>query len=66
MSYQPHTSEDVGRMLNALGLDDVERLFDPIPAELRAPADPELVRLAEVPLPAELAQRRPAGRAQAS
>jgi hypothetical protein len=30
------------------------------------PADPELVRLAEVPLPAELAQRRPAGRAQAS
>jgi glycine cleavage system pyridoxal-binding protein P len=31
LSYQPHTSEDVDRMLAALGLDDVDQLFQPIP-----------------------------------
>ena len=44
MSYQPHTSEDVERMLTALGLDDVDQLFQPIPSDLRAPADLDLPR----------------------
>ena len=44
LSYQPHTSEDVDRMLAALGLDDVDQLFQPIPSELRAPADLDLPR----------------------
>ena len=44
MSYQPHTSEDVDRMLAALGLDDVDQLFKPIPSELRAPPDLDLPR----------------------
>ena len=44
MSYQPHTSEDVDRMLAALGLDDVDQLFQPIPSDLRAPADLDLPR----------------------
>jgi len=44
LSYQPHTSEDVDRMLAALGLDDVDQLFKPIPSELRAPAGLDLPR----------------------
>ncbi|HEX8133374.1 MAG TPA: glycine dehydrogenase, partial [Actinomycetes bacterium] len=57
MSYQPHTSEDVGRMLAALGLDDVDELFKPIPAELRAPAGLDLPRPhAEQEVAAELAR----------
>ena len=36
MPYGPHTSDDRGRMLAALGLDDVDALFDDIPPELRA------------------------------
>jgi glycine dehydrogenase subunit 1 len=57
VSYQPHTSEDVGRMLDTLGIDDVEQLFDPIPADLRAPADLDLPRPhAEQEVAAELAR----------
>jgi glycine dehydrogenase subunit 1 len=57
LSYQPHTSEDVGRMLAALGLDDVEELFRPIPAGLRAPDDLDLPRPhAEQEVAAELAR----------
>jgi glycine dehydrogenase subunit 1 len=44
LSYQPHTSEDVDRMLAALGLDDVDQLFQPIPSDLRAPATLDLPR----------------------
>ena len=44
LSYQPHTSEDVDRMLAALGLDDVDQLFQPIPSDLRAPAALDLPR----------------------
>ncbi len=45
MPYGPHTSADRARMLDALGLNSVDRLFDDIPAGLRATAldlpDPE-------------------------
>src|SRR5438046_1713491 len=44
LSYQPHTSEDVDRMLTALGLDDVDQLFQHIPSDLRAPTDLDLPR----------------------
>src|SRR3954447_6664330 len=36
MSYQPHTDEDRARMLSALGIDSVDRLFDDIPPAVRA------------------------------
>ena len=36
MPYGPHAAADRERMLEALGLDSVDRLFDDIPAELRA------------------------------
>jgi len=36
MSYIPHTADDVKRMLEAAGVDSIERLFDAIPAGLRA------------------------------
>ncbi len=36
MVYGPHTSEDRGRMLAALGIDSVEALFDDIPQAVRA------------------------------
>ena len=48
MPYGPHTGEDRERMLAALGIPDVDVLFDDIPAELRAselrlpPPEPEL------------------------
>ena len=48
MPYGPHTKADRERMLSALGLDSVDRLFDDIPPELRAspldlpPPEPEL------------------------
>ena len=48
MPYGPHTTADRERMLSALGLDSVDRLFDDIPPGLRAspldlpPPEPEL------------------------
>jgi glycine dehydrogenase subunit 1 len=36
MPYGPHAAADRERMLGALGLDSVDRLFDDIPADLRA------------------------------
>ena len=36
MVYGPHTASDRERMLAALGIDSVERLFDDIPASVRA------------------------------
>src|SRR4051812_7119276 len=36
MPYQPHTDDDRARMLSALGIDSVSRLFDDIPAGVRA------------------------------
>ncbi len=48
MPYGPHTGDDRARMLAALGIDSVDRLFDDIPAHLQAselrlpPPEPEL------------------------
>ncbi|HSH22353.1 MAG TPA: aminomethyl-transferring glycine dehydrogenase subunit GcvPA [Candidatus Caenarcaniphilales bacterium] len=48
MAYGPHTSADRSRMLGALGIDSVDRLFDDIPVAVRAngldlpPPEPEL------------------------
>ena len=48
MPYGPHTASDRERMLAALGIDTVDRLFDDIPVALRAtpldlpPPEPEL------------------------
>src|SRR4051794_23187698 len=36
MPYGPHTADDRQRMLEALGLDSVDQLFEDIPVELRA------------------------------
>jgi glycine dehydrogenase subunit 1 len=36
MPFIPHTEEEIARMLKAVGADDVEQLFDEIPAGLRA------------------------------
>jgi glycine dehydrogenase subunit 1 len=38
MPFIPHTDEDVGEMLAAIGVRDIEALFEEIPAALRAPA----------------------------
>ncbi len=35
MPFVPHTEQDVRDMLDAIGVDDIEALFDEIPAELR-------------------------------
>ena len=48
MPYGPHTAGDRERMLEALGIDTVDALFDDIPADVRAsglnlpPPEPEL------------------------
>ena len=34
MPYIPHTCSDVGLMLEAIGVDEIETLFDEIPSEL--------------------------------
>ena len=36
MAYIPHTPEDVAQMLQVIGVNSIEVLFDEIPAELRA------------------------------
>jgi len=36
MPFIPHTEEDVKSMLDAIGVESIENLFDEIPAELRA------------------------------
>jgi glycine dehydrogenase subunit 1 len=38
MPFIPHTDDDVRTMLDAIGVDDVEALFDEIPPGLRCPA----------------------------
>ncbi len=35
MSFIPHTENEIREMLDAIGVDSIERLFDEIPAELR-------------------------------
>jgi glycine dehydrogenase subunit 1 len=48
MPYGPHAADDRARMLGAIGIDSVDRLFDDIPEALRArpldldPPEPEL------------------------
>jgi glycine dehydrogenase subunit 1 len=37
MPYTPHTEEDIREMLEAIGLPDIDRLFDEVPAGIRAP-----------------------------
>ena len=36
MPFIPHTEADVKAMLDAIGVDSIERLFEEIPAELRS------------------------------
>ncbi|VFM97024.1 MAG: glycine dehydrogenase (decarboxylating) alpha subunit [Candidatus Kentron sp. G] len=36
MPFIPHTAQDIETMLNAIGVDSIEALFDEIPQELRA------------------------------
>src|SRR5258708_32812430 len=36
MAFIPHTSDDIARMLEVIGVRSIEDLFDEIPAELRA------------------------------
>ena len=36
MPYIPHTDEEIKQMLDAIGVQDIETLFDEIPGELRA------------------------------
>jgi glycine dehydrogenase subunit 1 len=55
VAYQPHTDADITTMLARLGLRDVDELFAPIPAGLRAPAGLDLPRPhAEQEIAAEL------------
>lgn len=35
MPYIPHTEKDIQEMLDAIGVDNIEQLFDEVPAELR-------------------------------
>ncbi|CAN5657245.1 aminomethyl-transferring glycine dehydrogenase subunit GcvPA [soil metagenome] len=53
MAYSPHTPADRGRMLQALGIESVEALFDDIPSAVRAHGLDLPPPLAEL----ELAQR---------
>jgi glycine cleavage system P protein (glycine dehydrogenase) subunit 1 len=53
MPYGPHTADDRGRMLAALGIDSVQRLFEDIPAPVRANG----LALAEPEPELELARR---------
>lgn len=51
MPFIPHTEEEVRQMLDTIGVDSIEDLFDEIPAELRAgelPAIPEAMSEMEV------------------
>ena len=36
MAFIPHTSDDIARMLEVIGVRSIEDLFDEIPAALRA------------------------------
>jgi len=38
MPFIPHTEEEVAQMLAAIGVDDIEALFDEIPADIRCPS----------------------------
>ena len=38
MPFIPHTEEDVRQMLEVIGVDRIDDLFDEIPADLRAKA----------------------------
>ena len=40
MTFNPHTAEDRSEMLAAVGVDDVEELFAPIPERF---ADPDSI-----------------------
>jgi len=37
MSFTPHTDDDIRQMLEAIGVERIDDLFDEIPADLRAP-----------------------------
>jgi len=37
MPFIPHTSDDIQNMLNAIGVDSIEQLFDEIPDDLKIP-----------------------------
>ncbi|MEM9242434.1 MAG: aminomethyl-transferring glycine dehydrogenase subunit GcvPA [Pseudomonadota bacterium] len=42
MSFTPHTPEDIALMLNSIGIDSVEQLFDEIPSAIRIEGLPDL------------------------
>ncbi|NNM21147.1 MAG: aminomethyl-transferring glycine dehydrogenase subunit GcvPA [Gammaproteobacteria bacterium] len=51
MPFNPHTPEDISEMLDTIGVDDIEQLFDEIPADLRIdglPAVPAMAAEMEV------------------
>ena len=48
MPFIPHTADDVRRMLDAIGVADLDALFDEIPASLRAGRRGTVVRLHNV------------------
>jgi glycine dehydrogenase subunit 1 len=56
MSYGPHTAEDRGRMLAALGIGSVDALFDDIPAPMRSPGLDLPAPMAELDLARRMSQ----------
>jgi len=50
MSFVPHTREDIARMLGALGLSEVDSLFDEVRAALPPGVMPEMPRASELEL----------------
>ncbi|CAN5681189.1 aminomethyl-transferring glycine dehydrogenase subunit GcvPA [soil metagenome] len=56
MAYGPHTSDDRGRMLAALGIDSVDVLFEDIPAGVRVSGLDLPEAMAELDLAARLQQ----------
>ena len=52
MAFIPHTAEDVEAMLAAIGVDDLQRLFEEIPARLRIGSLERAIGLARVPVSA--------------
>jgi glycine dehydrogenase subunit 1 len=58
MPFIPHTTEDVNRMLEVIGVQSTEELFDEIPAELRSHGLPDIpVALTEMEVGRLLTER---------
>lgn len=60
MTFNPHTQSDRTEMLDAIGIETVERLFDPVPAQYRFPhlnLPPALTEMEAAHRMAQLAER---------